>query len=331
MTRLILTTSDSGAGALKMAGLADLVIGFRYRFTSGRLPSTEFLTNSLAARSTVHSSEGSHWLDFVRPRQLEKMGIKNLGLIEACARFETTELWIDPEADAQLQLVQLLDHFRSHGKSASGLMLRQASFVIGDKDAGELADFMPAAVEVTNDHLELAHVAWQAFRAPTPQVWFDLLQQHPILLPRLPKAMLALLEELPMRVTGLGATEMRVLELISEGYTNPFDLFPHNPSQRKVFDYWETGWLLDELARCRAPAVSGLDEGPFTVAMHKDRSRHARYKQSQLSLTALGEAVLAQTEDFSRHNPIHRWWGGTELTNARLWRWDPANRALIAP
>jgi len=60
--------------------------------------------------------------------------------------------------------------------------------------------------------------------------------------------------------------------------------------------------------------VAGLEEGPFTEEMHADESRQARYKQSKLSLTALGEAVLARTEDFSRHNPIHRWWGGTELT-----------------
>ncbi len=48
-------------------------------------------------------------------------------------------------------------------------------------------------------------------------------------------------------------------------------------------------------------------------------------------MTALGKAVLAQSEDFSRHNPIHRWWGGTELTNGRLWRWDPRFRALVGP
>ena len=90
-------------------------------------------------------------------------------------------------------------------------------------------------------------------------------------------------------------------------------------------------YLLDGLAHCPAPAVAGLDEGPFTEEMHRDRAVTQRYKQSKLSLTALGKAVLAQTEDFSRHNPIHRWWGGTELTNDNLWRWDPMNRALIAP
>jgi hypothetical protein len=65
--------------------------------------------------------------------------------------------------------------------------------------------------------------------------------------------------------------------------------------------------------------------------MHEDASRHRRYTQSGLSLTTLGAAVLAGAEDFSRHNSIHRWWGGTELTNDRLWRWDAVNRALIAP
>ena len=39
--------------------------------------------------------------------------------------------------------------------------------------------------------------------------------------------------------------------------------------------------------------------------------------------TEFGKAILAHNEDFSRHNPIDRWWGGTRLTNDRLWRWNP--------
>jgi hypothetical protein len=126
---------------------------------------------------------------------------------------------------------------------------------------------------------------------------------------------------------------MRMLELISTGSTGPFDLFPgaNKPNERRVFGYWEIGALLDGLARCPAPAVSGLDEGPFTLEMHDHRDRLERYRLSKPKLTALGSDVLAGAEDFSRHNPIHRWWGGTELTNDRLWRWDPADRALIAP
>jgi hypothetical protein len=176
-------------------------------------------------------------------------------------------------------------------------------------------------------------MAWQAYRQPTPQFWYNLLDDNLSILPQLRQSVLELLEELPFAATGLGAMEMRMLELISAGNARPFDVFPghRKRNKRRVFDYWEIGALLDGLARSPAPAVSGLDEGPFTLEMHDDRNRLARYKRSKLKLTALGEAILARTEDFSRHNPIHRWWGGTELTNDRLWRWDPANRALIAP
>jgi hypothetical protein len=129
------------------------------------------------------------------------------------------------------------------------------------------------------------------------------------------------------------ATQMRMLELISAGNAGPFDVFPghEKPNRRRVFDYWEIGELLDELAYRPAPAVAGLEGAFFTRKMHEYADRIARYKQGKLKLTPLGEAILAGTEDFSRHNPIYRWWGATELSNDHLWRWDPTARDLIAP
>ena len=72
MTRLILTTDASGAGCLKGAGLADIVIPFGMRFVWGPLQSDPELAALLAARSAKHDSSGSLWLDFVRPRHLEE-------------------------------------------------------------------------------------------------------------------------------------------------------------------------------------------------------------------------------------------------------------------
>lgn len=327
MKRLILTTGSSGAGCLMQAGIADLVIPLGYRFTSGPLPSDADLANSLAARSTKSRRAVPHWLYGTGIR------LKGLGLIELCEQCEAVELWIDPDPNAQLVLIWLLDYFRPHGRTTSKLTLVQADVRIGDKSHEDFAKWRPPAVEVISDHLEIAGLAWQAYRAPTPTAWFDLLDKDLSALPQLRQTVLELLEELPMRASGLGATEMRMLELISAGNVNPFDVFPSHerPSKRRVFWYWEVGSLLDGLAHCPAPAVSGLDEGPFTDEMHQDRRRHARYKRSKLKLTALGEAIVAQAEDFSRHNPIHRWWGGTELTNDHLWRWDPAKRALVEP
>jgi len=45
----------------------------------------------------------------------------------------------------------------------------------------------------------------------------------------------------------------------------------------------------------------------------------------------LGEAILIGRDDYSSTIRSIRWWGGTELTNANLWRWDPVAQALIAP
>lgn len=332
MKRLILTSSDSGAGGLIGAGLADCVVPLGLRFVWGQLPSRSELETWLSSRSAMHEVSGSHWLDLAGKR-FEKVRTEGPGLVEFCGRFEAVELWVDPDPDAQLTLIWLLDHLRRHPEIVSRLTLVQADVSIGNSAAEEMARWRPSAVKIRNDHLEAASAAWQAYRGPTPQDWFNLLGADFSVLPQLRQSMLELLEELPMDATGLGATEMRMLELIAAGNASPFDVFPGDDkrNKRRVFGYWEVGALLDGLARCPEPAAAGLDEGPFTLEMHDDRNRLARYQRSKLRLTTLGEAILARAEDFSRHNPIHRWWGGTELTNARLWRWDPASRVLIAP
>lgn len=266
----------------------------------------------------------SHWPDNLTDQCFEDARGHGLGLIEFCGRFDAVELWVDPDPNAQLQMIWLLDYLRRQARASLNIALVQADGVIGNHSPEELVSQRLPTVKIRNDHLETAGAAWQAYRAPTPQDWFDLLDKDLSVLSQLRQTVLELLEELPSDKTGLGTTEMRMLELISAGNAGPPDVFPghEKPNKRRVFGYWEIGYLLDGLARCPAPAVSGLDEGPFAEAMLVDRDRHQQYKRSKLKLTALGEAILAGTEDFSRHNPIHRWWGGTELTNHHLWRWD---------
>ena len=333
MKRLVLTSGDSSAGALKGPRLADCVLPLEPRFVWGPLPSPGELERWLAPRPAADEARGSHWLDHLRGKPIEEAQRKGSGFVEFCAAFDAIELWIDPEPNAQLILIWLLDYFRPHQSVASKLNLVQADFPIGNQPSEEVAARRIPAIKIRNGHLEIASLAWQAYRAPTPRAWCDFLAMDLSALPRLRQAVVLLLEELPMPGSGLGATEMRMLELILEGNARPPDIRPGHGkrNKRRVFDYWETGSLLDGLARCPAPVVSGLDEGPFTVEIHDDRDRHARYQQSRLSLTELGRAVLAGREDFSRHNPISRWWGGTKLTNDNLWRRDPVNHALIAP
>ena len=324
MKRLILTTSDSGAGCLRQPGIADAVLPLGERFFLREpLPSDIEIAESLAQ---------DDWVGRIYRKYIGEPDSRTRAT-DLCAPFDTVDVWIDPDPNAQLILAWLLEYFRPHDAIVSKLHLVQADCPIGELSPEDLAARPMPAVKIVDRHLELARSAWQAYHAPAPKDWFGLLSLDLRALPLFRPAVVALLEELPGRASGLGATEMRMLELIAEGDAGPFDVFPGHEKRntRRVLDYWQIGALLDGLARSPAPLVSGLDEGPFTLEMHEDGDRHQRYKRSKLSLTSLGQAVLAGREDFSRHNPIHHWWARTELTNDRLWRWDPANQALIAP
>jgi hypothetical protein len=332
--KLILTFDDSAAGALKAAKLADCVVPFGFCFVWGRLPSASELEAFLSPRAADQRvNTKAYWLDNLVGRQLEEARQQGLGFFEFCGRFDMIELWAGPTPNEQLQLVWLLDGLQRHLHLLPKSRLVQTETLIGDHSMEHWRGERLEAVPIHAGHLETAAAAWSAWRMPTPVQWLDLLTRDSSVLPQLQSAVLALLEELPARATGLGATSMRLLELVVTGHVHPYELFPgdQKPNDRRTFGYWAGGELLDELARCPAPAIAGLEEGPFDAGLHDNKQRHDRYKNSRLSLTSLGQAILAQTDDFSRHNPIHRWWGGTELTNDRLWRWDARGEALIAP
>lgn len=330
MTRLILVCGFAGASTLLKAGLADVAFTLDRQLVWGALPSAAELT-AFFERLT-NQKRGLHWQDYSPAWRVEQADAKGLGLVEYCSKCDSVALWVNPEPNAQLSLIWLLDHLRAHKELASRLILIQGDLPVTSEPAENLAELPRLAVKLRDEHLALASTAWRAYRASTPQAWRNLLDQDLSVLPKLRETVVEMLEELPSETSGLGATEMRILELIAQGDKVPSDVFPGHQSrnERRVFDYWEFGEVLDGLVRCRMPAVSGLEEGPFSQVQH-DRERSERYDQSKLSLTALGKAILAGADDFTRHNPINRWWGGTHLTNNNLWRWEPANKTLLVP
>lgn len=319
MKRLILTGWGGGSD-LARSGLAEIVIPFHFQFEWGPLPQAEKLSAYLAAY-TADLGPAEHWSDWVRwPRGAKG---RKLSLAEFCEPYDTIELWFAATPRDQLQLVWLLDHLRECPGLAQKLKLRLLDsdmMFSPDYDFAEAERHIPVG-DVGAEEFEIAQLAWSAYRAPTPEPCIDLLHQDLSALLMLRPALLALLAELPSPLTGLGATEMRFLEMLA-WYANTNALF-HLRSLRGTYVWGEVelGYLLEGLALGPKPAVAGLGDELRTIDLGNLRDRHKVYLRSRLSLTEFGKAVLAHQEDFSRHNPIDRWWGGTHLTNDRLWRY----------
>ncbi len=311
-------------------GFADIALDLAFfRFIWGPQPSPDQVASYLGPRSP-DLQKGTHWSDWGGYwNQSENRKHRDLSLAEFCQHYETVELWFDMRPEAQLRLVWLLDYFSSYPEVVARLKLRVIDQEMIGLDLGALSKWRPPLIDVTEKNLATARAAWQAYRSPTPEACVDLVRQDLSALPLLKPVLRDLLEELPSVSTGLGASEMRMLEMIACGYVNVNPLFHFRAVRRtRVFSEWELGYLLDGLAFGPRPAIAGLDEELRTIKQDNLGARHKPMLRSRLSLTEFGKAVVAHKEDFSRHNPIDRWWGGTHLTNDRLWRWGPA---LIAP
>ncbi len=312
---------------MRRAGVASsaTAIGLNVRFVFGQLPSAQDLAALLGPRPARQDGDRPHWLDHLPRDSLGRR--KDLGLLELCEPFDSVELWVDPQPNDQLVLIWLLDFLRPYREVISKLSLVQTDDTIFNYRPESVAKWKLPVVKITDRHLVMASRAWQAYRAPNPQACFDLLLQDIMILPRLRSAIIALLEELPGRVTSLGASEMRMLEYVGDGCTDPRVVL-YAARSREVFDKREAMELFDELARGPAPLVCGPGEAPFDGS---GEAHDLRDRNSQVGLTQLGRSVVERKDDFSRHNPIQRWWGGTRLTNDQLWRWDPQTRSLVAP
>ncbi|BAL75702.1 hypothetical protein [Bradyrhizobium cosmicum] len=317
-------TSSSGFD-LMHPDLAEIVIPFTFRFVDGPLPLEEFAAYVSGRSETV--KPGVHWSDFVGRWPQHAEDRSDLALAEFCQHHDVVELWFDPTPNDQLQLICLLDYLRSHPEIVAKSKLRLIAFDLMSQEAANIGKSLSdiPSVDITSDELEAATRTWRAYLAPTPEACVDLVHDDLSALPMLRPALIDLLAELPSVSTGLGATEMRFLELVARGFERTNALFHlRNLRRTYVFSEFELGWLLHALAQGPRPAIAGLDDELRIIARENLRDRHEAYLRSSLSLTEFGRSVLAGMEDFSRHNPIDRWWGGTHLTNDRLWRYGSA-------
>lgn len=330
MTRFIFVNTDSGAGCLRQARIAEHVVGLGYELVHGPAPYTTEALDFFAARTALWPRNTEDWeIELTNTEVAKKLATE----ANIAAQCDAIEIWCDPTPNAQLQLLQLLDWLQTEPRIRDKLFVAFLDQPLGSQTPEWAAALKPVLVRAEISIFKAASSCWSAFRQSTPQAWFNLLTKDLSIFPFFPNTILRMLQELPDAQTGLTGTQRQILKLISCGSETPNKLFSNQGwwDGSSVAGYWQLGALLFDLARCPAPALTGLSGKQFTLELHDDRKRLTAFRSSSLRLTDFGLALLNGRDDFARRNPIDRWWGGTRLTNNCLWRWNSTAQSLVGP
>lgn len=329
-SRIILSTSDSGAGNLKQAFRDRAVEWFAFALNDGPLPSAASVRDVISKRLQLLEPENSEWAR-LETHYCQQFSAQREALESDFLAAVSIDLWVDPDSAGQLQLLLLLNWLGCELQMPLNLVAMTVR--IGELSPEDLIRVAPSPEAVRTDQIAMARSAWEAYTSPSPAKWRALLEHEMPGSPLLGSAVRTLLRELPDAVSGLMSTQRHILELITAGYSTPHAVIEalHRPDYRTPYGYWRLGELLIGLSRTSEPAFCGLTEEAFDLALHGDNARFKRFKSAPLNLTEFGKALLAGEADFAAHNVIDYWWGGTHITNANLWRWDDAAMALIAP
>ncbi|MGE0379310.1 MAG: hypothetical protein AB7O90_00545 [Hyphomicrobium sp.] len=325
--RLIVTNTDSGAGAIKAARIADRVFYLGHNLTHSPAPTAGCIEDFFQTRSRQTSKDREDWETAIDEHAAQTINT----VLSDSSPYHSIELWMDPDTNSQLQLIQILSALNASSMQ-SRIKIFHASKAIGEHEPTQLPS-APEFQDCTASVLGLGASCWRAFTNASPANWFELLQRDDLeLLPNIQRAIIRMLAELPAAQNGLSQSQKDVVELVSQGAKCAKEILATLiQTGAAIGGYWQTGQILGGLAQCDLPAISGLPNTRFDLALHDDERAHSEYMSSTISLTEFGERLLNNDADYAERNKLDYWWAGTHITNLNLWRWSAATTQLIAP
>jgi hypothetical protein len=324
MDSLIITNGDDAVARMREAGIPGEILPWRDILHEGPVPPSLPLEDLSAVRADFLAQRG--WL---AKEELHAAFRSRDAMIRRHREFESVVLWFEHDLYDQLQLIQLLDFFATERRE--GLYLIQAGKYLGLEKPKALKAHFHLMEPVTDAQLALARLAWNGFRAPTPEPWAWLLGGSTRILPFLRLALLRLLEELPHPASGLSRTEAAILSLVSGGVKKPPELHKAFAHAEEAFFMGDLSFYhaLDGLGAGAAPLIAGFKGLTFSPSMPEEE-RDA-YLAAELSCTHLGITVLSGKSDALQHRPLDRHIGGYWLHSRAPWRWNPENGQLLPP
>ena len=144
MKRSIVTNTDSAAGCLKAARIADEVIAIQYRLVTGPVPPISDPVAFFAKRLELGKAEA-------RDPDEERHDLAlSEGFHELAFKFnelEHIEIWFDPGPNSQIQLIHVLDWLRGRPQIVRKVSLIHANFRIGECQPEQIASLKPQPQE----------------------------------------------------------------------------------------------------------------------------------------------------------------------------------------
>jgi len=231
--------------------------------------------------------------------------------IKEFKEYDEIYLWFENDLHDQLQLLQILDFF-AQNRAKNDIYIIYPKNYLSQSTPEELYDFLSYNQElVTSNHLITAQKAWSSFRYYNPYALYKILKDDTQALPFLKDSFKRLLQEYPNTFNGLSKSQYQALISISNGNTNPNDIYIDCQKQEKrafmgeiIFFY-----MLKELV-----------EGKLILSLQDGH---------HMELTPLGEEVLEGKQNWVNLTKINKWIGGVHLTHQNLWYWDIKSEIIL--
>ena len=308
MSRVLITNGDHAANALAAHFPDAEILIWRDVLIEGPVPggvSDEALSDIRAKYLEDAFGLNDVRTDFTRRDKL-------LAAIPESARIE---LWFETDLHDQLQLIQILDRFRT--KFEPDLWMTIGTPPLPDRIGRMERSITP----VTEQQFTEAALLWAAFRSPGPDLILEVIDRDGPL-PAAQAALYRMLEHYPYEKDGLGDIERKALVAIRDGAITPGLAFRHYQQAEALAFLGDLGFYsrLDALQFCRTPLLTGLPQGGIATASRTNMS--VEYTHTPIELTDSGHAVLEQRADHMQLNEIDRWIGGVHLTSESIWRFN---------
>jgi hypothetical protein len=307
---LNITNGDSAVTAMVVAGISGVFLPWRDVLHEGPVPADLPLEELSELRAQFIAGQG--WSDRGAAREHFQRLARELNNYRS---YSKVTLWFEHDLYDQLQILQILDWFADQNQNDICLKMVCVDQYLGLVGPDRMKELMRLEEDVSEAQLEIAKLAWAAFRSESPLGWQDLLNEDTSALRFLKGAVARLLEEYPDSVNGLSRTMRQAMKVIAQGERRPGRIFAaYQETEERRFLGDVTFWtMLGQLLNA-TPALLELTPGErLTLPASPDQ---------ELSITRIGRNVLEGKRSWLDIAGIDRWIGGVHLTPDNCWCWN---------